>query len=35
VPEGFSYTSGANAEWETVDSLRKLIVEHVDANFKA
>lgn len=35
VPEGFNYTSGANTEWETVDSLRKLIREHVDADFKA
>jgi UDP-N-acetylglucosamine 4,6-dehydratase (inverting) len=34
VPEGFNYTSGENTEWETIDSLRKLIVEHVDANFK-
>jgi UDP-N-acetylglucosamine 4,6-dehydratase (inverting) len=34
VPEGFNYTSGANTQWETVDSLRKLIVEHVDAEFK-
>ena len=34
VPEGFNYTSGANTEWETVESLRKLIVEHVDATFK-
>ncbi|HMY85229.1 MAG TPA: UDP-N-acetylglucosamine 4,6-dehydratase (inverting) [Saprospiraceae bacterium] len=30
VPEGFSYNSGDNDEWETVDSLRKLIQEHVD-----
>lgn len=34
VPEGFSYNSGENEEWETVDSLRKLIVEHVDSTFK-
>ncbi len=34
VKEGFSYNSGNNTEWETVDSLRKLIVEHVDPNFK-
>ena len=34
VPEGFNYNSGENEEWETVSSLRKLIVEHVDANFK-
>jgi UDP-N-acetylglucosamine 4,6-dehydratase/5-epimerase len=34
VPFGFRYNSGTNAAWETVDSLRKLIVEHVDSNFK-
>ena len=34
VEEGFSYNSGTNTEWETIDSLRKLIVEHVDPNFK-
>ncbi len=33
VPQGFNYTSGDNTEWETIDSLRKLIVEHVDPNF--
>lgn len=33
VPRGFSYTSGDNSEWETVESLRKLIKEHVDPNF--
>jgi len=30
VPEGFSYNSGENTEWETVESLRQLIKEHVD-----
>ena len=35
VPLGFKYTSGDNTEWETVDSLRKLIQEHVDQTFKA
>lgn len=34
VPRGFHYTSKNNEEWETVDSLRKLIVEHVDPTFK-
>jgi UDP-N-acetylglucosamine 4,6-dehydratase (inverting) len=34
VPEGFSYNSGGNEEWETVDSLRELISEHVDSTFK-
>ncbi len=33
VPQGFNYNSGDNKEWETVDSLRKLIIEHVDPNF--
>ncbi len=30
VPTGFSYNSGENKDWETVESLRKLIREHVD-----
>jgi UDP-N-acetylglucosamine 4,6-dehydratase (inverting) len=34
VPNGFSYSSDKNQEWETVESLRKLIKEHVDVNFK-
>jgi UDP-N-acetylglucosamine 4,6-dehydratase/5-epimerase len=34
VPYGFKYNSGENTEWESVDSLRKLIIEHVDKNFK-
>ena len=34
VPDGFSYNSGNNTEWETVDSLRKLVIKHVDLNFK-
>jgi UDP-N-acetylglucosamine 4,6-dehydratase len=34
VPQGFHYTSENNTEWETIDGLRKLIVEHVDATFK-
>jgi UDP-N-acetylglucosamine 4,6-dehydratase (inverting) len=33
VLEGFSYDSGSNTEWETVESLRTLIKEHVDSNF--
>ena len=35
VPEGFNYNSGENDEWETIDSLRALIREHVDASFSA
>jgi UDP-N-acetylglucosamine 4,6-dehydratase/5-epimerase len=34
VQEGFCYNSGTNEEWETVESLRTLIKEHVDANFE-
>lgn len=34
VDEGFSYNSGNNSEWETVDSLRSLIIEHVDPTFE-
>jgi UDP-N-acetylglucosamine 4,6-dehydratase len=33
VPIGFNYTSGENTEWESVESLQKLIKEHVDADF--
>ena len=35
VPFGFIYNSGTNDKWETVDSLRDLIKEHVEANFEA
>jgi UDP-N-acetylglucosamine 4,6-dehydratase (inverting) len=35
VAEGFTYNSGENQEWETVDSLKKLIKEHVDSTFEA
>ena len=34
VPEGFNYNSGNNTEWETIESLRSLIVEHVDPTFE-
>lgn len=34
VPLGFSYNSGENENWETVESLRTLIKEHVDVNFE-
>ncbi|MCK0144114.1 UDP-N-acetylglucosamine 4,6-dehydratase (inverting) [Arenibacter sp. F26102] len=33
VPSNFSYNSGENEEWETVETLRCLIKEHVDTNF--
>lgn len=34
VPQGFSYNSGSNTEWLTVEEIRTLITEHVDPNFK-
>lgn len=34
VAQGFSYDSGNNTEWETVESMRKLIKEHVDSSFE-
>jgi UDP-N-acetylglucosamine 4,6-dehydratase/5-epimerase len=34
VKPGFKYNSGENTEWETVDSLRKLIIDHVDSTFE-
>ncbi len=33
VPQGFSYNSGENTEWESVQGLRELIKEHVDSTF--
>lgn len=35
VPPGFAYNSGSNTQWETVDSLRLLIKEHIDNTFDA
>ena len=34
VDPNFSYSSGDNDDWETVESLRKLVKTHVDPNFK-
>jgi FlaA1/EpsC-like NDP-sugar epimerase len=34
VEQGFKYTSGDNVEWESIESLRALIKEHVDPNFE-
>ncbi len=34
VKPGFNYSSGLNDEWETVETLRKLIIEHVDRTFE-
>jgi UDP-N-acetylglucosamine 4,6-dehydratase len=33
VTQGFSYDSGTNTEWETIESLRELIKNHVDNSF--
>ncbi len=33
VPEGFSYNSGENEEWETVETLRVKIAAYVDVDF--
>ncbi|WP_422082737.1 UDP-N-acetylglucosamine 4,6-dehydratase (inverting) [Ulvibacterium sp.] len=35
VPHGFSYNSGNNTNWETVEGLRSLIKNHVDPTFSA
>jgi UDP-N-acetylglucosamine 4,6-dehydratase (inverting) len=34
VTPGFKYNSGENTEWETVESLRTLIKEHVNPDFQ-
>lgn len=34
VPQGFHYSSGNNTEWLSVDDIRRLIIEHVDPEFK-
>ena len=34
VPFGFKYNSGTNSNWESVESLRTLISEHVDSKFQ-
>lgn len=34
VPMGFRYNSGENTEWESIEGIRELINEHVDANFE-
>lgn len=34
VPAGFQYNSGENTEWETVETMRHLIKEHVDPTFE-
>jgi UDP-N-acetylglucosamine 4,6-dehydratase/5-epimerase len=34
VPNEFSYNSGNNTEWESIESLRELVKIHVDPKFK-
>lgn len=34
VKFGFKYNSGTNTDWETVDSLRELIKQHVNPDFR-
>lgn len=34
VPQGFTYNSGTNSDWETEETLRDKIVKFVDSNFK-
>ena len=34
VADGFSYNSGENTEWETVETLREHVKTYVDPNFK-
>ncbi len=34
VTKGFTYNSGNNEQWETPESLRRLIVEHLDSTFE-
>lgn len=34
VEPGFNYSSGLNDEWESVETLRRLIIEHVDSTFE-
>ena len=34
VVQGFQYNSGENNDWETIESLRKLIKEHIDPTFE-
>ena len=35
VPNGFSYNSGNNSEWLTIERLRELVRIHLDPNLKA
>ncbi|TVZ56199.1 UDP-N-acetylglucosamine 4,6-dehydratase (inverting) [Lutibacter sp. Hel_I_33_5] len=33
VTEGFSYDSGTNSDWESIENLRELVKKHVDSKF--
>ena len=35
VPEGFSYNSGKNEKWLSIDEIRELIKKHIDSNFNS
>jgi UDP-N-acetylglucosamine 4,6-dehydratase len=35
LPEDFSYSSGNNSKWESVESLRNLVRKFVDGNFQS
>lgn len=35
VPQGFTYNSGTNEEWLSVNQIRELVVKHVDPAFQA
>jgi UDP-N-acetylglucosamine 4,6-dehydratase/5-epimerase len=34
VPQGFTYNSGTNTEWETVETMREKILKFVDSTFE-
>ena len=34
VPEGFSYNSGKNDQWISIEEMRELIIQYVDPKFK-
>jgi len=34
IAEGFNYNSGENTQWETVETIRDLILQHIDKDFK-
>ncbi|MBN1820932.1 MAG: UDP-N-acetylglucosamine 4,6-dehydratase (inverting) [Prolixibacteraceae bacterium] len=34
VPPGFKYNSATNMQWETVESIREAVINHLDPNFK-